>query len=717
MALSLLCITAGNVMQESIREAGSPRPSSVGEPCLPARRPKYVTTVSKRPSGIRALRYRLFAFKAFSSIGRLLRPRIVIAIALPAIGATAVGGHYYAELSAQVDQRLRSGPLDSAIDIYSGPLIIRVGERLPAGSLANYLRGVGYTQRQPGDLHAGSRAFTIANDEIEIEPGYAAGFPAIQVQIDDDYRVIRVRDRHTGRLLESGTVEGKLLSSIRGPDRSRRIPVQFDEIPDSLRNAVLAIEDRRFFSHPGVDWRGVGRALRADVHSGEIVQGGSTLTQQLVKNTFFSPERSFGRKLKEAAMATIIETRLSKSEIFTLYCNDVYLGQAGTYAIRGFAEAAQSYFGKGLGALTLSESAFLAGLLHAPNRYLLMRDLEAGVARRNQVLDAMVSTGAIGLEQAEAAKNEVLQIKRRRIDEDQGATYFLDYLQRFMDAHPAGSAHAGHQIHTTLDPALQAAAFDAVTRGCSRLDKALRPSANGERVQAALVALDARTREVLAMIRGRSYDQSQLNRATDAFRQPGSAFKPIVYAAALGSRAYTLASTISDRPTTFVYDGGTASYAPNDFRGGFTNRDVTLREALSHSLNVPAVRLAESVGISRVAELAEDCGLPRPGLYPSMALGTSEVSPLQLASTYMAFADGGRAIRPVPIKYQRSDEYPSSGPSPTGSEFVFSPEIAYLITSGMESVINSGTAAKARRMGVQGAAAGKTGTTDRDGWF
>src|SRR5262249_11914362 len=299
-----------------------------------------------------------------------------------------------------------------------------------------------------------------------------------------------------------------LLSSLRGSDRSRKIPVQFNEIPDTFRNAVLAIEDRRFFSHPGVDWRGVGRALWADVHSGEFVQGGSTLTQQLVKNTFFSPERSFSRKLKEAAMAMIIETRLSKNDIFTIYCNDVYLGQSGTYAIRGFAEAAESYFGKSLGALTLSESAFLAGLLHAPNRYLIMRDASAGLDRRNRVLNAMVSTGAISMEQAEAAKNEILQIKRKQIDEDQGATYFLDYTQRFTEAHPVANTHV---INTTLDPALQAAAFDAVTQGCSRIDKALRRNRSGAQVQAALVALDARTGEVLAMIGGRSYDQSQLN--------------------------------------------------------------------------------------------------------------------------------------------------------------------------------------------------------------
>src|SRR5262249_25663705 len=320
------------------------------------------------------------------------------------IAVFGAGAYCYSDLSAQIDIRLSTGALDNAIDIYSGPLIIRPGDRSPVRTLASYLRAAGYTQRQPGDLATSSRAFAVSNGVVDIDPGNGSGLPAIQAIVGDDDRVLRIRNRHTGQTLASAAVQGKLLSSIRGSDRSRRIPVRFEDIPDDLRNAVLAIEDRRFFSHVGVDWRGVVRATWADVHSGEIVQGGSTITQQLVKNLFFSSERSLARKLKEAAMAVILETRMSKNQIFSLYCNQVYLGQAGTYAINGFAEAAQSYFGKSLGSLTLSESAFLAGLLHAPNRYLLMRDLGSGVARRNQVLDAMVATGAISQEKADLAK-------------------------------------------------------------------------------------------------------------------------------------------------------------------------------------------------------------------------------------------------------------------------------------------------------------------------
>ncbi|HWX40931.1 MAG TPA: PBP1A family penicillin-binding protein [Blastocatellia bacterium] len=691
------------------------------EPARPKRNATCVTTVSRNLSGTRTVWprqvwQRLWTSKAVSSIRWLLRPWVLCAFGVLAIAVVAVGAHFYQVLSGQIDLRLSSGAIDNAVGIYSGPLTISVGDRLPVETLVNRFRAAGYIQQQPGDLPRSSRVFAVSGGVIDVEPGASSGLRAIQLQVGDDGRVIRIIDRRTGEMRGSAAVHGKLLSSIRGSDRSRRITVHFEDIPDNLKNAVLAIEDRRFFSHPGVDWRGVVRAAWADIHSGQIVQGGSTLTQQLIKNAFFSPERSLSRKLKEAAMALVLETRLSKNDIFTLYCNDVYLGQAGTYAINGFAEAAQSYFGKGLGELTLSESAFLAGLLNAPNRYLLMRDPGPGIARRNQVLDAMVSTGAISLEQSRAANSALLKIKEKQIDEDEGATYFLDYVQRYMDAGEGSNQPFEGQINTTLDPCLQTAAFNSVTRGCARLDKVLGRNPSDEPVQTALVAINARTGEVLAMMGGRSYDQSQLNRATDALRQPGSAFKPMVYAAALQS-GYTLASTISDRPTTFLYDGGASSYAPNDFHGGFTNRDVTLREALAHSMNVPAVKLAEAVGLVKVAELAEKCGLPSPRTYPSMALGTSEASPLQLAAAYTAFANGGRAAHPVPLKYRVADGFSSGASSPATSASVFSPEVAYLMTSGMESVINSGTARKARSMGVEGAAAGKTGTTSRDGWF
>ncbi|HXU09659.1 MAG TPA: PBP1A family penicillin-binding protein, partial [Blastocatellia bacterium] len=462
---------------------------------------------------------------------------------------------------------------------------------------------------------------------------------------------------------------------------------------------------------------GVVRALRTDVDKGEFVQGGSTLTQQIIKNNFLSTERTLSRKIKEAAMAVILESRLTKEQIFTVYFNDVYLGQSGTFAIKGFGQAAQAYFDKDVSELTLAESAFLAGLICAPNRYSAHRDQARAIERRNLVLDAMVQTGAISSERAAAAKAEPLRVKNHLTEDDNGTTYFIDYVQRFTDSR-YGDTLVGqqHSVTTTLDPLLQQAAFAAVKSNTAKLDKQFsrkrRKGIQQEPVQAALVALDAHTGEVLAMIGGRNYDESQLNRATDAKRQPGSAFKPFVYATAINSRKFTAASVLSDRPKVFDFDG--QEYQPSDYHGGFTNRDVTLREALSHSLNVPAVQLAMNTGLGKVAALAEASGLDAPRMYPSMALGTSEVTPLQLAGAYTAFANDGIALRPVPIN--NIEQVDGSQRTPASSTEVFSPQVAYLMTNMLQDVVDRGTASRLRAMGLKGAIAGKTGTTN-DGWF
>jgi penicillin-binding protein 1B len=421
-------------------------------------------------------------------------------------------------------------------------------------------------------------------------------------------------------------------------------------------------------------------------------------------------------------MAIILESRLSKEKIFTVYCNDVYLGQSGTFAINGFAQAAQVYFDKELDDLTLGETAFLAGLICGPNRYSAHRDQARALERRNVVLDAMVDTGAITAAAAASAKSEQLQIKKHEVQDDAGTSYFIDYVQKFADdRYGQGRMVTSQQLTTTLDPRLQRAAYEAVTRQTGKLEKMFSRSArrnqSPQQVQGALVALNAHTGEVLAMVGGRSYDESQLNRATDARRQPGSAFKPFVYATALSSRSYTAASMISDTPQTFTYDGGRSEYKPSNYHGGFTNRNVTLREALTRSLNVPAVSVAMNVGLNNVAETAERCGLERPRVYPSMALGTSEVSPLELASAYTAFANGGVAVRPIPLKsISRDDTAGSSEQLQASAVNVFSPQVAYLMTNLLQSVVDEGTAARLRGMGLKGAIAGKTGTTN-DGWF
>ncbi|MEK6300306.1 MAG: PBP1A family penicillin-binding protein [Acidobacteriota bacterium] len=654
-----------------------------------------------------------------------MQPRVLLILAVLVVVSSVVTIYYYNKLAAEIDARLQSSFLDNSVGIFSGPFEVSVGNRLPIDELVEYLQMAGYHQRSADD--AGENvigSYEVAGDEIEVVPGNtsSAGLYPVRIRVDKNGRVVSLTGPVTGERLTSARIEGGLLAAVRDGDRRKKIPVQFSDIPEILRDAIVAVEDRRFFSHSGVDWRGILRALKADINQGELVQGGSTLTQQLIKNDFLTADRTFTRKLKEAAMAVILESRLSKEQIFTIYCNDVYLGQSGTFAINGFAQAAQVYFDKPLNDLTLPEAAFLAGLICAPNRYSAHRDEARALGRRNRVLDSMAETHAISPEESAAAKAEPLQIKKHETTGDYGASYFIDYAQRFLDERYARvGLSSRRRITTTMDPRLQRAAYGALTRHTEKLDKLLarstRKGTTPQQVQAAVVALDAHTGEVLAMVGGRSYDESQLNRATDAKRQPGSAFKPFVYATALNSRSYTAASLISDTPQTFKYDGGRSEYKPSNYHGAFTNRNVTLREALRRSLNVPSVSLAMSVGLGNVANVAEKSGLERPRVYPSMALGTSEVSPLELAGAYTVFANDGTALRPIPIRSTDDDDRAvATERLQATSTYVFSPQVAYLMTSLLQSVVDSGTASRLRAMGLKGAMAGKTGTTG-DGWF
>lgn len=655
---------------------------------------------------------------------RVAQPQVLLILGILVVAFSVVTVYYYNKLAAEIDARLQSSALDSSVRIFTGPFNVSVGDRLPIGELTDYLQAAGYHQRQAAVEENVVGSFDVTGDEMEVVPGSSsqAGLYPVRIRIDQKSgRVASMKDSNTGKPLSSAPIEGELLAAVRDGDRRKKIAVQFSDIPESLRNAIVAVEDRRFFSHNGVDWRGILRALKADINQGELVQGGSTLTQQLIKNDFLTADRTFRRKLKEAAMAVILESRLSKEQIFTVYCNDVYLGQSGTFAINGFAQAAQVYFDKQLNDLTLSEAAFLAGLICAPNRYSAHRDEARALERRNRVLDAMAETGAISPEESEGAKAEPIRMKKHETTEDYGTSYFVDYAQKFLEDRYPATKLASRRITTTMDPRLQRAAYGALTRQTEKLDKILarstRKGAAPQQVQGALVALDAHTGEVLAMIGGRSYDESQLNRATDAKRQPGSAFKPFVYATALASRSYTAASLISDTRQTFTYDGGRSQYKPSNYHGAFTNRNVTLREALTRSLNVPSVALAMSVGLSRVAEVAEKSGLERPRVYPSMALGTSEVTPLDLAGAYTAFANAGMALRPIPIRSTSgTDGVTSTERLQTSSTYAFSPQVAYLMTNLLQSVVDSGTASRLRAMKLKGAMAGKTGTTC-DGWF
>src|ERR1044072_5633332 len=420
-------------------------------------------------------------------------------------------------------------------------------------------------------------------------------------------------------------------------------------------------------------------------------------------------------------MSVILETRLSKEEIFALYCNQVYLGQQAGFSINGFGEASSAYFNKDVTALDLSESAFLAGIIRRPNRYNPYHDLETAKARRNQVLNSMAETGTITQAEAQVAESSDLKIAPTKGPIDiSDAPYFADYVQNQLSDVITGQGADHLRIYTSIDMDLQRAAYAAVTRQLASLDKIQAKRAPEGTLQAALVAMNARTGEIVAMVGGRDYSKSQLNRV-EALRQPGSAFKPFVYATALNT-AYdpvpgviTPATVFKDEPKTFSYDN--QEYSPGNMGDKYSMQPVTLRDAMVHSLNVVTVDVAMEVTIGRVMNLAAKAGLPRvPRAYPAMALGTAEATPLQIASAYTAFAANGMRTAPIAIDRVTTGNGTTIAQPTAQKNEVLRPEVAYVMTSFMKDVVNRGTAAPIRARGFKFNVAGKTGTS-RDGWF
>ncbi|HVQ37406.1 MAG TPA: PBP1A family penicillin-binding protein, partial [Pyrinomonadaceae bacterium] len=574
-----------------------------------------------------------------------------------------------------------------------------------------------------------------------VSPGIVDIEPSNNTLVDgqQQFRKVRIQFSRNGKTissineldhtapLERAWLEPELISSVTGRDRSKRKVIGFKDLPDHLVKAITVTEDRSFFEHYGVNFRGILRALvrryDSDPNSPIARQGGSSITQQPVKNLWLTPEKTPKRKISEAYMSIILETRLSKEEIFSLYSNQAYLGQQAGFSINGFGEAADAYFNKDVTKLTLPESAFLAGIIRSPNRYNPFHDLDTATARRNQVLDSMAETGAITAEEATQAKATPLQVTatKGRIDVSD-APYFADFVQNQLTDIVAGSGSEQHlRIYTTIDLDLQRAAYAALTKQLAALDKIQSKRFAPGTLQAALVAMNAKTGEIVAMVGGRDYSKSQLNRASNAYRQPGSVFKPFVYATALNTaydpipRVITPATTYMDEPKTFTFDN--QEYTPGNFGDSYSHAPVTLRDGLVHSLNVVTVDVAMEVTIGRVMNLAAKAGLPKPPrAYPAMALGTSEATPLQVASAYTAFASLGTRTSPIAInRITTGTGVTIAAPTPQKSD-VLRPDVAYVMTSFMKDVVNRGTAAPVRARGFKGNVAGKTGTS-RDGWF
>jgi penicillin-binding protein 1B len=643
--------------------------------------------------------------------------RVFGALTVVAVVATAAAFAYlYSQYSKVVDARLASGYLTSRAGLYAAPRTLREGQSMTAERLTEVLRRAGYVEGEASRVWNGR--FKVDGDAVEIFPSDSpgltdAGTTAAVVRVEFDRRGRVAKIRGDGALLDSYTLAPEPLTIDASEKTSDRGALTYEQVPETLRRAVLSIEDRRFFEHGAVDLWGIARAAFSwGDDAQELKQGGSTITQQLVKNTYLTPERTLQRKFREAALATVVENRLSKQDIFALYCNELYLGRRGSIAVRGVRQAARVFFGKDLKDLSLAESATIAGMIQSPGRYAPDRHPDAARARRNLVLAGMLRDGAVTAEQARAACDEpvaVAPLERA----DAVAPYFIDYVSREAESRLADSTDESGQsarVYTTLDLDLQRVAEEAVGRQVERLEKVFKGK---RRPQAAMVALDPKTGHVLAMVGGTSYAESQLNRATDARRQPGSVFKPVVYAAALESGISPLTLS-TDAPREFTYDVR-AHYRPANYGGGFSMRDVTLRTGLVHSLNVVTVDVAMRAGLTRVASLAEQMGLPRPKAYPALALGTTEATPLEVATAYTALAGGGRVVRPAPLlRIEGGGAEFNEGV--VAGEQVLKPATAYMLTDMLSAVIDHGTARAARGAFKGTAVAGKTGTS-RDGWF
>jgi penicillin-binding protein 1B len=657
---------------------------------------------------------------------------VIFAIFLTSVGVFA---YFYSKYSRMIDARLSGHVLQNTTQIFSAPEHISVGEAISPEELTGYLQRAGY--RPQADENALGQ-YTIQQDSVDIRPSklsYFVGGNSLAVQFTG--KIIRaIRPLGGGNTLDSAEIEPELITNLFDSAREKRRPVRYDDLPPLLVHAILSAEDKRFFEHGGFDFVRIAGAAWADLrHSSNHFQGASTITMQVARTFFLSNERTFRRKVAEATVSLELEQRFTKQQIFELYANEVYLGNRGSFGIRGFSQASVAYFGKDLRQLTLPECAYLAGIIRAPNYYSSAdRHPERGAQARDRVLTQMAENRYINEPDVREAKLAPLKIVKASVSGSE-APYFIDMVKdHLLDKYSESDLLSENfRVYTTLDPALQRAAAAAIEVGMKNVDTLLTKKYDRWRkeqakkgtneaipqAQAALVALDPRTGEIKAVIGGRDYGQSQLNHAL-AHRQPGSVFKPFVYAAAFDNAVdgvqpiVTPATTIDDEPTTFEYDG--VDYTPNNFGEKFMGR-VTARDALTNSLNVATIKVAELIGYGRVVQIARQMGLGNNiRATPAVALGAYEMTPVDVAAGYTTFANIGTRAEPQFIRNIIGADGEILEKVTPQTHIALDPRVAYLVTSVLKDVLNHGTGAGVRARGFTLPAAGKTGTS-RDAWF
>lgn len=673
----------------------------------------------------------------------IIRTTVAVVI-LCTVALFGVFAYYYVKYDRIIARRMSGQIFSNSAKIYARPRLIRPGDRLSREQIATELRRAGYTDSSTGiDSQMGT--FRLVSGGIEIHPGSESfhSSDGAVVRTGGDSRVDKITalGSNQGAALDGYELEPQLVTALfEGEQRTKRQIIRFDDLPKVMVNAVTSIEDRKFFQHSGINYLSLVGSFVTDIRGSGIRRGGSTITMQLARGFFLTPEKRLKRKLTEMLIAVELEQKFNKQQIFELYANQIYMGQRGSFSINGLAEAARVYFGKDIKSLTLPEAATLAGMIQSPNILNPYKRPEKVLERRNVVLESMVETGAITRDEADRSKATPLKLAPPNV-EASDAPYFVDLIKdqlssRYNDRDLNENAY---RVYTTLDPELQHAAAEAVQEGIKVVDEQVRKQrlrrtkvgkgkdakveeseAPGPIPQVALIALDPHTGDVLALVGGRNYGYSQLNHAI-AKRPTGSIFKPFVYASALNTgltqestaAAFTPATLIDDSPTTFTYDNQV--YEPRNYKNEYHGQ-VTARYALQQSLNNATVKLAEMVGYDRVSDLAHAAGISSVKATPAAALGAYDATPLEMSGAYTVFANSGTRVDPIMVRSVRNSQGDVVEDFKNDKKPVLDPRVAYVLTNMMQAVVDHGTAFNVRARGFTAPAAGKTGTS-HDAWF
>jgi penicillin-binding protein 1B len=636
--------------------------------------------------------------------------------------AVLCGGAYTLYLTDFVENRFSGRRWRVPSTVYSDTTVLYPGRGMIKDSFIEKLRRLGYKKGENkrlvrGEWKNSSSGIEVFLHDLVVPWKKRKGFP-VKIGIRNG-RIAGITHLETGTALPVIELEPEEVMQLFGKERERRHLISINTVPEHLIHAVLAAEDGRFFSHFGFDPVGLARAFYTNFRHGEIRQGGSTLTQQLAKNYFLTHDRTLKRKINELFISIAMEMKYTKREILEIYLNEIYMGQKGAVSVNGMGAAADFYFDKKIEELTLAESAVLAGMIKGPNIYTPYKNREKCRKRRDQVLGTMLKKEWIS-EKAHKKAADIPVRPAAYLSYRKKAPYFMDYVvSQLNELYPSTELSSlGYAIYTTLDTGVQAAAEKALRQGLERLEKqngALYQRRPEKKLQGAVVVMQPRTGNILAMVGGRDYSVSQFNRAVQARRQPGSCFKPFVAAAAL--ETFKPSDLFSNQKKTYDVNG--KAWTPKNF-AEIPGDKLSMRDLLKASCNLATVDLAVRAGLSEVVALADKFRFTTPFQeYPSIALGAFEVIPLELATAYCAFAADGIQPYPLSLKNVVDEAGVPLVRKYVDIDSVISPEKAFLVTSMLESVVREGTARSLSELGLTFPVAGKTGTTNnfRDAWF